>query len=135
MIQQNAKKKGSGIMLLYKFTPYKFLKNTILHSRLKVTSINDVNDPYEMVPHIVDSKTGGTMEISNVKTLVSKLAEQIAMICFTTEKGDPVIWRYYAGKDPDDTTAKDDEYTGVALEFSCHTMTSFLSGTKMNALS
>ncbi len=93
-------------MLLYKYLEYEHAISSISKNRIKVSTIDSLNDPYEMLPCVID--TDGTFLPSERCREVFKsiIGNHHGFVCLSETLTDPVMWAHYAAK-----------HTGVAFEF------------------
>ncbi|MES2283348.1 MAG: DUF2971 domain-containing protein [Pseudomonadota bacterium] len=62
--------------------------------RLKISLINDANDPFELLGASVGEKKTRSI----MKTLHSHWVSTLGMLCMTTDWKSPVMWAHYADK-------------------------------------
>ena len=89
-------------MKLYHFLNEKYALQAIKHQMLKVSLLNDLNDPFELLaPNIAKSE-----DYDNFVKLKKKLSAKVNLLCFSESWHNPLMWSHYA-----------DKHKGVALEF------------------
>jgi hypothetical protein len=80
-------------MRAYKFLDKRFGLKSLYERRLKQSRIDDLNDPFELMPyHVTDLA---------VRMTFRQTQEDIkgrGMICFSADWCDPVIWAHYSDK-------------------------------------
>lgn len=72
------------------------------YQRLKVATINELNDPFELLAADLSSRN----DRQNFLTWKSEISKKIGFLCFSLDKQNPLLWSHYAQK-----------HTGLALEF------------------
>lgn len=81
-------------MRAYKFLDAHYGLKSLRERRLKISTIEDLNDPFELIP----------FDLSNRKIrwafylTRNRLALTQGMVCFSANWRDPVIWAHYADK-------------------------------------
>ena len=82
------------MMRVYHFCDEKFGLENLEKSRLKVATIMDLNDPFEMVCYSSPDK-----EIrSKINDFKAAIASQFGLLCFSQSFQSPVQWAHYANK-------------------------------------
>lgn len=81
-------------MRLYYLTAEKWAKKIIVERRLKISLFEELNDPFELLPHILPSREHRKV----VETLRKHLSGQRGVICFSTDWENPVMWAHYGAK-------------------------------------
>ncbi|PXW88228.1 Protein of unknown function (DUF2971) [Nitrosomonas sp. Nm84] len=89
-------------MIVYHFTPSEFALKALRDRRLKISRINELNDPFEFCA--ADFSHSDTK--AKLETFKNQVNEQYGVICFSEHYHDPVLWSHYA-----------DGHRGVALVF------------------
>ena len=81
-------------MRAYKFLDETFGLKTLTEKRLKISTLEDLNDPFELIPFDLRNR--------EVRVAVKNTREQLArtrgMLCFSATWSDPVLWAHYANK-------------------------------------
>lgn len=81
-------------MLAYKFLDADFGLKSLREKRLKISTLDDLNDPFELLPYDVKDR--------NRRAALYASREQVAknrgILCFSETWRDPVIWAHYADK-------------------------------------
>ena len=96
----------SEFLPLYIFLPCKYGIDDIKKNRLKVSMLDELNDPYEAMPCFVD-QAGECCPSEYVRSnFLSPISRKAGIICFSGKSDDPVLWAHYA-----------DKHRGVAFEF------------------
>jgi hypothetical protein len=89
-------------MRVYHFTNFAFGISNIALRRLKISRLNDLNDPFEFLSaDLLDSRH--RTALINFK---NELHEKTGMICFSSSWRNPLLWGHYA-----------DHHRGMALGF------------------
>ena len=89
-------------MRAFHFLSTKYALETIEKQRIKVSRLDDLNDPFELY----------ALELSNKKhrqafrAWKKDVAQKTGLLCFSKSWGNPLLWSHYA-----------DRHKGVALEF------------------
>lgn len=79
-------------MRVYKFYNKKFGLEAIKKQRLKITTLKDLNDPFEFQALYSDDKKNRDALARSVK----KTFEKVGIICFSKSWSNPVLWSHYA---------------------------------------
>ena len=89
-------------MKIYKFLEETYAINNLAFRRLKVSRINELNDPFELLGvDLLDPRNRRA-----VMALKDQLDETTGLICFSNTWQNPVLWGHYAKS-----------HTGIALGF------------------
>lgn len=108
-------------MLVYKFLPTEFALKTIRERRLKISRLDELNDPFDLLPFDLRDK--------NVREEMYKLRDEFietfGVMCFSKAWHDPVIWAHYADKhkgmclrfEVPDSEVMEVEYLGYRLRY------------------
>jgi len=81
-------------MRVYKFLPLEFGLKSLWEKRLKITTIGELNDPFDLLPYkILDPLKRKQMRLKN-----QHLGKSYGMLCFSGAWSDPVIWAHYSDK-------------------------------------
>jgi len=81
-------------MRLYYLTAQKWARKVIEERRVKISLFDDLNDPFELLPHVLPSaKHRAVADI-----LRQHLSRQRGVICFSTDWNSPVMWAHYGDK-------------------------------------
>lgn len=84
----------SGMMRVYHFCDEVYGLQNIEKSRLKVATIMDLNDPFEMVCYSSPDK-----DVRNkLNGFKAAIAEKFGLLCFSQSFRSPVQWGHYANK-------------------------------------
>jgi len=97
-------KKGEK-MFLYYYMESQYVLESILKKRLKLSTMDSLNDPYEMLPDFEDHN-GWRRPIDLVREDIQELVKNTGMICMSATGSSPGMWGHYA-----------DKHKGVAFEF------------------
>jgi hypothetical protein len=81
-------------MKAYKFLDLHFGLRSIAERRLKISTLRDLNDPFELLPYEVSDRR---IRRALHETL-NKLASNRGILCFSADWRDPVIWAHYSDK-------------------------------------
>jgi len=93
-------------LLLYKYMKECDAQKTLCGKRLKVSTLSDMNDPYEWLVCAVDNAGVVVCHSAFCKqTIQDKFADKYGIICLSQSNSSPVLWAHYA-----------DKHRGVALE-------------------
>jgi len=89
-------------MLVHQLMPAHYALENLQNRRLKVSLLNDLNDPFELI--------GARMERSGIRRQMREwknhMAEITRLLCFSKKFSNPVLWSHYA-----------DKHRGVCLAF------------------
>jgi hypothetical protein len=89
-------------MIAYHFTSEKHALDAISNQCLKLSLIDDLNDPFELfAADLPDSES--RKEALKFK---NNMSTRVGILCFSKNWGNPLLWSHYA-----------DRHKGVALEF------------------
>src|SRR5438477_7762882 len=81
-------------MRVYKFLSAEFGLKSLWEKRLKITTIDELNDPFDLLPFkILDRSKRKEMRLKN-----QRLGKSHGMLCFSEAWSDPVIWAHYSDK-------------------------------------
>jgi hypothetical protein len=106
-------------MRVYKFLTRDFAIKTLRERRVKISEINDLNDPFELVPFdLSDSVFREAMLRTRDELNVNR-----GMVCFASHWSNPVLWAHYSDKhrgmclgfDVPDDVAKSVQYKAARL--------------------
>ncbi len=89
-------------MLVYQLMPAHFALEDLKKRRIKVSLLDDLNDPFELLGASLHSKGHRTQ----MKKWASYMASISRMLCFSKDFSNPVLWSHYA-----------DKHRGICLEF------------------
>ena len=89
-------------MIVYKFYPKHWALDAIQRKRLKIATIDALNDPFEFAAVDVSGKPARKA----LNTIRAQLASEIGFISFSKSWQNPVMWSHYA-----------ENHKGVALGF------------------
>jgi hypothetical protein len=81
-------------MRTYKFLDEKFGLKSLREKRLKISTLPDLNDPFELLPYEMSDRN---RRVALRKTR-DELAQNRGMLCFSADWSDPVIWAHYGDK-------------------------------------
>jgi hypothetical protein len=81
-------------MRAYKFLDAHFGLKSLYERRLKQSRINDLNDPFELIPYDL---TDPDFRDAFLKTR-DQIDSDRAVLCFSASWHDPVIWAHYSDK-------------------------------------
>lgn len=108
-------------MRAYKFLDACYGLKSLRERRLKISTLPDLNDPFELLPYeVTDKNLRRTLRQTR-----DQLAKNFGMLCFSADWRDPVIWAHYGDKHrglclgfeiPDEKCAKV-EYVAKRLPF------------------
>jgi hypothetical protein len=82
------------MMLVYKFLTAEFGLKSLREKRLKISTVDDLNDPFDLLPYDMKDRRirGIVREASRV------WGAKHGMLCMSADWRDPVIWAHYADK-------------------------------------
>ena len=87
-------------MRLYYFTSAQFALEAVRHQRYKLSTYDNLNDPFELfAPDLSDETVRAAF-----RQFKRKCATEIAMLCCSKSWGNTLLWSHYA-----------DRHTGIAL--------------------
>ena len=100
-------------MRVYKFLDAKYGLKSLEEKRLKISRLDELNDPFELIPYDL-SNPKQRQAVHDTRDYLSTIT---GMLCFSSDWCDPVLWAHYAEKhyglcigfdiqDPDDTVRK-----------------------------
>jgi hypothetical protein len=81
-------------MRAYKFLDEKFGLKTLAEKRLKISRLDDLNDPFELIPFDIRNRANRFA----LKRVRAQLARNRGMLCFSGNWRDPVLWAHYSDK-------------------------------------
>jgi hypothetical protein len=81
-------------MRVYKFLNEHFGLKSLSERRLKISTLPDLNDPFELLPYTMTDRNHRTA----VRATRNKLARKRGVLCFSAAWKDPVIWTHYSDK-------------------------------------
>src|SRR5260370_27604144 len=81
-------------MRVYKVLDAKFGMTSLVEKRLKISTVEDLNDPSELLPFGMADKTT-RMALNNTRRT---WAATHGMLCFSSDWSNPVIWTHYSDK-------------------------------------
>lgn len=94
--------KGLKIVKIYKFVDTNFGISNIALQRLKVSRLNELNDPFELLAaDLLDSRHRKALS-----AFKEQLNETNGLVCFSGSWSNPLLWGHYANK-----------HNGIALGF------------------
>jgi hypothetical protein len=82
-------------MRLYHFLPEKYAKEALRKKRLKVSIINQLNDPFEFHAGFSNPKPQIRKTFVNFKAVISK---EFGILCFSKRWNNPLLWSHYTEK-------------------------------------
>jgi hypothetical protein len=89
-------------MRLYRFLCAKYAKTSIESGRLKVSRINELNDPFEFLPADISNEKHKRA----LRRWKEERNKDFGLICFSEEWSNLLLWSHYA-----------DKHRGIALGF------------------
>lgn len=92
-------------MKLYHFASAKYLIPSIREKRLKLSTFQNLNDPYEVMPIMYD-KMGNFAQAGMVRQHIQNMLKDAGLLCMSSNVESSVMWGNYA-----------DRHKGVAYEF------------------
>jgi hypothetical protein len=79
---------------VYHFASWKYGVENISHRRLKLSDINDLNDPFEFLGLVSDNPE----TIEEFTRMKAQVAENTGLLCFSEDWKNPVQWSHYADR-------------------------------------
>jgi len=83
-----------GSMRAYKFLDERFGLKSLSERRLKISTLADLNDPFELLPY---EMTDRNRRVTLMKTR-DELSRNRGVLCFSASWRDPVVWAHYSDK-------------------------------------
>jgi hypothetical protein len=81
-------------MRAYKFLDPEFGLKSLREKRLKISTLPDLNDPFELLPYeMADRNRRGALRKAR-----DDMAAKNGLLCFSADWKDPVIWAHYSDK-------------------------------------
>ncbi len=87
-------------MKLYYLTSMQFAMSNLALSRLKISRISELNDPFELM----SANTNDVSQLNALEKFKDQTNDSKGLICFSSSWDNPVLWGHYA-----------DRHRGVAL--------------------
>jgi hypothetical protein len=84
----------SEFMRAYKFLDAKFGLKSLYEKRLKISTLSDLNDPFELLPYEMSNRN----RRKALRKTRDDLAQNRGPLCFSADWRDPVIWAHYSDK-------------------------------------
>jgi hypothetical protein len=81
-------------MRAYKFLDEKFGIKSLQEKRLKISVLDDLNDPFELLPYEMSDRN----KRSALNATRRQMASNRGLLCFSATWKDPVLWAHYADK-------------------------------------
>lgn len=81
-------------MRVYKFLDAKFGIKSLSEKRLKISTLEDLNDPFELIPYDLSDRTNRFA----AQRARDELSRNRGMLCFSATWHDPVLWAHYSDK-------------------------------------
>jgi hypothetical protein len=81
-------------MRVYKFLTAHFALKSLYERRLKVSTLDDLNDLFELTPFNLSDRVLRTA----THAMKNQLAKKYGVLCFSAGWSDPVIWAHYSDK-------------------------------------
>jgi hypothetical protein len=81
-------------MRVYKFLDAKYGLKTLLQKRVKISTVDDLNDPFELEAYEITERK----ERTGWRKARKILGSQRGLMCFSADWRDPVIWAHYSDK-------------------------------------
>ena len=96
----------SPTVFLYKYMEYEHGLSSISRNRLKISTFDTLNDPYEMLPVVANKDGAHATPLQIRQRFLLPLSTKAGFICLSAKITDPVLWAHYARR-----------HTGMAFEF------------------
>ncbi len=87
-------------MKVYHFMAKRYALENLEKSRLKIATLENLNDPYEFFPNVADTSN------SDLEAFRRHFHGILGFLCFSKKLGDPVQWAHYA-----------ENHNGLCFEF------------------
>lgn len=81
-------------MLVYKFLTSEFGLKSLREKRLKLSTLDDFNDPFDLLPYDMTDRKNRAI----VREAAKVWGKQHGVLCLSADWRDPVIWAHYADK-------------------------------------
>jgi hypothetical protein len=81
-------------MRAYKFLDEKFGIKSLQEKRLKISVLDDLNDPFELLPYEMSDRN----KRSALNATRKQMASNRGLLCFSATWKEPVLWAHYADK-------------------------------------
>jgi hypothetical protein len=81
-------------MLIYKFLDAHFGIKSLREKRLKISTLDDLNDPFELLPYEMKDRN----RRAALYATRTQIAKNRGILCFSSTWRDPVVWAHYADK-------------------------------------
>jgi hypothetical protein len=81
-------------MRAYKFLDEKFGIKSLHEKRLKISVLDDLNDPFELLPYEMSDRN----KRSALNATRKEMASNRGLLCFSATWKDPLLWAHYADK-------------------------------------
>jgi hypothetical protein len=81
-------------MRVYKFLDGNFGMKTLKEKRLKISTVDDLNDPFDLLPFRMTDKTQRVA----LNLARKEWGTKWGVLCFSSDWRDPVIWAHYSDK-------------------------------------
>ncbi len=91
-----------GTIRLYNLNKTEHALNNIENSRLKVSTFQDLNDPFELLAANFKEYSARLL----VRNWKDRTSQETGLLCFSADWGEPVMWSHYA-----------DRHRGICLGF------------------
>jgi Protein of unknown function (DUF2971) len=93
-------------MILYHYMRPEFVLDTILNDLIKISTMESVNDPNEMIPAFIDQNGWKAPNCLVREDMQKKILMNTGMMCLSATVSSPGMWTHYA-----------DKHKGVAFQF------------------
>ena len=81
-------------MRAYKFLNADFALKSLSERRLKISTFDDLNDPFELFPYDLSNRINRRA----MRLTKAELSRNRGILCFSATWRDPVLWAHYADK-------------------------------------
>jgi len=88
-----SKQSGFSALRLYYFTNARYGLEAIRDQRIKISTVDELNDPFEWL-----SVTGNRLVRTAMRKLRSQMGSQYGIICMSDNWKHPLLWAHYADK-------------------------------------
>jgi hypothetical protein len=85
---------GEKMIRVYKFLSAEFGMKSLRERRIKISTVDDLNDPFELMPFELSDKRAR----SGLMAARETWSKTRGVLCFSADWRDPVIWSHYSDK-------------------------------------
>ena len=81
-------------MYVYHFLATQYALKTLYEHRIKISTITDLNDPFEMSCFNMENMD----DLQGIAKAVEELSRRFGVICFSRSWNNPLLWAHYSDK-------------------------------------